>query len=96
MTPKFTDIKLQVIQCLVEGRVLHEARDDIENNYNIDLSKYRVATNHHSRFNWNSFDLELCPVSLIDISRSFDLAYLMEKIGRLGILDLFQKPYPIY
>ncbi len=28
--PKFTDIKHQVIQCLVEGSVLHEARNDID------------------------------------------------------------------
>ncbi|MFT5709260.1 MAG: hypothetical protein ACI9ES_003568, partial [Oceanospirillaceae bacterium] len=27
---KITDIKHQVIQCLVEGNVLHEARDDID------------------------------------------------------------------
>ncbi len=28
--PKFTDIKRQVIQCLDEGSVLHEARSDID------------------------------------------------------------------
>ena len=28
--PKFTDVKHQVIQCLVEGNVLHEARNDID------------------------------------------------------------------
>jgi len=75
-----------------ESAAIDEARDNIENNYNIDLSKYRVATNHHSRFRyWNSMDLELGPLSIIKISSSFDLAYLMEKIGRPGILDLFQQ-----
>ena len=28
--PKFTEIKRQVIQCLVEGNVLHEARNEID------------------------------------------------------------------
>ena len=28
--PKFMDIKRQVIQCLVEGNILHEARDNID------------------------------------------------------------------
>jgi len=28
--PKFSDIKHQIIQCLVEGNVLHEARNDID------------------------------------------------------------------
>ena len=28
--PKYTDIKKQVIQCLLEGYVVHEARNDID------------------------------------------------------------------
>ena len=74
-----------------EAQAIETARESIKNNFNGDVTGLDVATSYSGNFIWQSMDWSMGPFFLTLNKRATDLAYLLDNIGRKGIVDLFEK-----
>ena len=74
-----------------KSEAINTAKNIIKNNYKGETSGFRVTTSHWGYFNWSTWDNDLGPLDFPMNKRSWDLAYLMENVGRDGIVDYLEQ-----
>ena len=89
--PNNDELKNTHSYAINKSQAINTAKAIIENNYKGDTSGFQAATNYWDYFNWNSWDNDLGPLDLPMNSRSWDLAYLKENVGREGIKHYIEK-----
>ncbi len=89
LIPKNRDLNWEFT--VSEDQAIETAINTIENQYGGDVSGFQVATAHWGNWMWGSNTWSMGPYHFILSKRSADLAYLLEKIGRSGIAELFEK-----